>query len=232
MQRRRSHLELSVHATRGLVSRRRVEQAWVAAHRGRWSTATPTAPPSDLRGLPAGFRYLSAAMLVRRATYDARPVVLGTGRRSPGRPARGDGTPGTVQVIRDESQFGAVRPRRGAGMAHHQPGMVGALRSDRRAGHRRPGCGVREYGIPAVLATRDATRRRRDGDAVTVDGAAGVVRWRHARRTKSPRIARSRASIRYRRVARRGPRPRRQRPAAVEGFVERTKDGRGRPGRR
>jgi pyruvate,water dikinase len=33
----------------------------------------------------------------------------------------------------------------------------------------------REYGIPAVLAVPGATRRLRDGDVVTLDGAAGTV---------------------------------------------------------
>ena len=34
---------------------------------------------------------------------------------------------------------------------------------------------AREYGIPAVVGTNDATRRLRDGQAVTVDGGAGTV---------------------------------------------------------
>lgn len=34
---------------------------------------------------------------------------------------------------------------------------------------------AREFGIPAVVATGDATRRLRDGQVVTVDGSAGVV---------------------------------------------------------
>jgi phosphohistidine swiveling domain-containing protein len=34
---------------------------------------------------------------------------------------------------------------------------------------------AREYGIPAVVGTGDATRRLRDGQIVTVDGAAGLV---------------------------------------------------------
>jgi pyruvate,water dikinase len=34
---------------------------------------------------------------------------------------------------------------------------------------------AREYGIPAVVATRDATRRITDGTQVTVDGTRGVV---------------------------------------------------------
>jgi phosphohistidine swiveling domain-containing protein len=35
---------------------------------------------------------------------------------------------------------------------------------------------AREYAIPAVLATGDATRRLRDGQIVTVDGTSGLVR--------------------------------------------------------
>ena len=34
---------------------------------------------------------------------------------------------------------------------------------------------AREYGIPAVVGTGDATRRLRNGQVVTVDGAAGTV---------------------------------------------------------
>lgn len=34
---------------------------------------------------------------------------------------------------------------------------------------------AREHGIPAVVGTRDATRRLCDGQIVTVDGSAGVV---------------------------------------------------------
>ncbi|HEU5431763.1 MAG TPA: PEP-utilizing enzyme, partial [Thermomicrobiales bacterium] len=34
---------------------------------------------------------------------------------------------------------------------------------------------AREYGIPAVMGTGDATRRLHDGQRVRVDGARGVV---------------------------------------------------------
>ena len=34
---------------------------------------------------------------------------------------------------------------------------------------------AREYGIPAVVGTGDATRRLRTGQLVTVDGGAGTV---------------------------------------------------------
>ena len=34
---------------------------------------------------------------------------------------------------------------------------------------------AREYGIPAVLGTGDATKRIQDGQTITVDGNAGMV---------------------------------------------------------
>jgi pyruvate,water dikinase len=39
---------------------------------------------------------------------------------------------------------------------------------------------AREYGVPAVVGVRDATRLIRDGDEVRVDGDAGRVEWRRA----------------------------------------------------
>ncbi|MFF1254790.1 PEP-utilizing enzyme [Pseudarthrobacter sp. NPDC058329] len=36
---------------------------------------------------------------------------------------------------------------------------------------------AREYGIPAVVGVADATTRLRDGQRITVDGAAGTVAW-------------------------------------------------------
>jgi pyruvate,water dikinase len=38
-----------------------------------------------------------------------------------------------------------------------------------------PAITAREYGIPAVVAVKDATTRIRDGQVVTIDGASGVV---------------------------------------------------------
>ena len=38
---------------------------------------------------------------------------------------------------------------------------------------------AREYGIPAVVGCGDATERLKDGERVTVDGAAGTVTLSH-----------------------------------------------------
>ena len=39
---------------------------------------------------------------------------------------------------------------------------------------------AREYGIPAVVGVRDATRLIRDGDQLRVNGDAGTVELQHA----------------------------------------------------
>jgi len=39
---------------------------------------------------------------------------------------------------------------------------------------------AREYGIPAVIGIRDATRLIRDGEMLRVDGSTGVVERQHA----------------------------------------------------
>jgi pyruvate,water dikinase len=166
---------------RPLVSERRAERAWVAAHPGPGSYGRPSAPPGDLRGLPAGLRYLSAAMVwylglganTDRSDSEGSAIVGVAG--SPGRHT------GTVRVIRDESQFG----RLGRGEVLVCPitspawsvlfTQAGALITDGGGLLAHAAVIAREYGIPAVLATGDATRRLHDGDAVTVDGTAGVV---------------------------------------------------------
>jgi len=167
---------------RALVAQRRAERAWVAAHPGPASYGRPSAPPRDLRGLPAGLRQLAAALLwqLDLRTTPERPdgdgsVIAGLAG-SPGRHT------GTVRVIRDESQFGRLGPGEVLVCPITSPAwsvlftQAGALVTDGGGLLAHAAVIAREYGIPAVLATGDATRRLRDGDAVTVDGTAGVVR--------------------------------------------------------
>jgi pyruvate,water dikinase len=53
---------------------------------------------------------------------------------------------------------------------------VGALVTDKGSILSHPAIISREYGVPAVLATGNATSTFVDGQVVTVDGSAGVVR--------------------------------------------------------
>ncbi len=166
---------------RALVAQRRAERAWVAAHPGPGSYGLPAAPARDLRGLPAGLRQLSAALLwqVDLRTTPERPdgdgsVITGLAG-SPGRHT------GTVRVIRDESQFGRLGPGEVLVCPITSPAwsvlftQAGALVTDGGGLLAHAAVIAREYGIPAVLATGDATHRLRDGDAVTVDGTTGEV---------------------------------------------------------
>lgn len=52
---------------------------------------------------------------------------------------------------------------------------IGALVADAGGVLSNPAIIARERGTPAVFATRDGTRRIRDGQRVAVDGARGVV---------------------------------------------------------
>jgi pyruvate,water dikinase len=53
---------------------------------------------------------------------------------------------------------------------------VGALVTDTGGILSHPAIIAREYGIPAVVATGNATELIRDGQQVLVDGDAGIVR--------------------------------------------------------
>jgi len=55
--------------------------------------------------------------------------------------------------------------------------LLGALVTDSGGLLSHPAIVSREYGIPGVVGTRDATDRIRDGQTVTVDGDAGEVRF-------------------------------------------------------
>ena len=57
---------------------------------------------------------------------------------------------------------------------------------------------AREYGIPAVVGTGDATGRLHDGQLVTVDGSAGIVEPARCRK-KGESALRSASQIRARR---------------------------------
>lgn len=55
-------------------------------------------------------------------------------------------------------------------------GLAGAVVTDSGGLSSHPALAAREYGLPCVVGTGDATRRLRDGQRVEVDGDAGTVR--------------------------------------------------------
>lgn len=165
---------------RPLVARRRAERAWVAAHPGPASYGKDPGVPPDVRGLPGALGHITAAMmwhmeLVQPVSVTAVGDAVAGVAGSPGRHT------GPVRVIRDESEFHRLRPGDVLVCPITSPtwsvlfSQAGALVTDGGGVLAHAAVIAREHGIPAVLATRDATRRLRDGELVTVDGTAGVV---------------------------------------------------------
>jgi rifampicin phosphotransferase len=166
---------------RGLVVRRKAERAWVTAHPGPPSYGKDPGPPPDLSALPPALRLVNAAviqtvqlMLGPSTLQDASNELRGV----PGSPGRYSGT---VRVVRDETEFAKLGPGDVLVAPVTSPPwsvlflQAGAVVTDGGGVLSHTAVIAREYGIPAVLATGEATRRLRDGELVSVDGTTGVV---------------------------------------------------------
>ncbi|HEU4540326.1 MAG TPA: PEP/pyruvate-binding domain-containing protein [Jiangellaceae bacterium] len=169
---------------RELVRRREGEVAWARSHPAPATCGTqPPAPV--LAGLPplvqtALRTILRGSELVLEATASGRNqdaadgVLTGIGA-SPGTYT------GTVRVIHDETEFSKLR----AGDVLVCPittpvwsvlfASVGALVTDTGGILSHAAIIAREYHVPAVVATGNATSLLRDGQVVTVDGATGTT---------------------------------------------------------
>lgn len=172
-------------AQAGQVTRRKGERAWTLAHPGPASYGKDPGPPPSMDALPDEARRAMKALLW------AVECIL-----APGRTGDGDGTllrglaassgsyTGPVRIIRDESEFGRIRagdvlvcPTTSPVWSMLFPG-IGALVTDTGGTLSHPAIIAREYRVPAVVATVQATGLLRDGETVTVDGTAGTVERR------------------------------------------------------
>jgi pyruvate,water dikinase len=88
---------------------------------------------------------------------------------------------GTVRVVRDEQEFDRIQvgdvlvcPSTSPVWSVVFP-RIGALVTDTGGPLSHAAIIAREYGIPATLATGNATETLVDGSTVTVDGTAGTV---------------------------------------------------------
>ena len=186
LEEREARAALSGHDDdwRSRVRQRRAERAWVLAHPGPPSYGREPPPPPGLRGLPRGLRYLSGALMWVMEEMFPKPTAPSGGEEgqvrgiagSPGRYR------GRVCIVREESQFGQLQRGDVLVCPTTSPSWsvlftrAGALVTDGGALLSHAAVIAREYAVPAVLATGDATRRLRNGDMVTVDGTAGTVR--------------------------------------------------------
>ncbi len=168
-----------------VVQRRKGERAWVLAHPGPAWYGTPPGPPPSLRYLPSEARDLTEAFF----SFVSMVIDPGPGRSdvpgpkgtiqgiagSPGRYT------GTARVVMDEREFEKIQAGDVIVCPVTQPTwsvvfpLVGAIVTDSGGVLSHPAIIAREYGIPAVVATGDATNRLHDGEVVTVDGDSGIV---------------------------------------------------------
>jgi pyruvate,water dikinase len=165
------------------VARNRAERLWTIQHPGPRHHGPPPASPPDFRGLPRAGRRLNEAFDLVHSSAD-RPA--GPATATPDATLLGlAGSPGshtgTVRVLLGPEDFG--RLRRGDVLVCRTTdpawsvlfGIAGALVTDRGGVLSHAAIVAREHGLPAVLATGNATCVLPDGATVTVDGTNGRV---------------------------------------------------------
>ncbi len=173
---------------RALASKRAGERAWALAHPGPASYGSPPGPPPPLSALPAEARLANEAFLWA-VEQNIGPHAVGVGHNEAGAAGMLSGIPasagtytGPARIIRSESEFDRLRPGDVLVCPVTSPvwsvlfPSIGALVTDIGGMLSHPAIIAREYRLPAVVATGDATSMLTDGQIVTVDGTAGVVR--------------------------------------------------------
>ena len=169
---------------RALVTRRRGERAWVEAHPGPNSYGQPSTPPPAIDALPPEVLFARSAIAWQIETMIA-PVMSGRtqtkGVTLTGIPASHGVYQGRVRIVRDESEFGKIR----AGDVMVCPATspvwsvlfssIGALVTNFGGILSHPAIVAREFHVPAVVATGNATELLQDDQIVKVDGTLGTV---------------------------------------------------------
>ena len=145
--------------------------------RTTWRRQSRLAAPLTLGRLPK-----MIARVVDEATEAIRGSLGDPGDAIVGIPASPGRATGPVRIIRGVAEFHRVQPGDILVCPVTAPawtalfGTVAAVVTDTGGVAAHASIVAREYGLPAVVGTGDATWRLRDGDLVEVDGSTGVVR--------------------------------------------------------
>lgn len=167
---------------RVLARRRKGERAWVLAHPGPEAHGKPPGSPPSLRHLPWEVRQTTEAFFwSMNRTIDKGTFQQTAEEGIRGIAASGGRYTGTVRVILDEKEFDKLQAGDVVVCPVTQPTWsvlfpsMGAVVTDSGGTLSHPAIIAREFGIPAVVATGNATSLLHDGQLVTVDGSAGLV---------------------------------------------------------
>jgi rifampicin phosphotransferase len=142
----------------------------------RWQRQRRLAAPLELGNAPAAARRIvnRAIEASRNRTSETDPTLVGE-PASPGRAS------GPIHIILDPADFATFRPGEVLVARATAPAWTplfakaAAVVTDGGTLAAHASLIAREYGIPAVVATGDATSRLHDGQTVTVDGSGGIV---------------------------------------------------------
>ncbi|MBG0561358.1 PEP/pyruvate-binding domain-containing protein [Actinoplanes aureus] len=151
----------------------------VTKRRARWQRQRRLVAPLTL-GRPPRL----VGDVIERAVTQARGPITGTGDVLVGHPASAGRATGVVRVLDDAAQFasfadGEVLVAKATAPAWTPLfGRAAAVVTDTGTLAAHASLIAREYGIPAVVGTGDATHRLHTGQVVTVDGSAGTVTTR------------------------------------------------------
>jgi len=170
---------------RALVKRRKGERAWVLAHPGPASHGEEPEPPSSLDFLPAEARLAMESLMwygERMGSEEQYKRAQTPETGLAGIAASSGHYTGPVRIIMNEGEFHKLQPGDVLVCPMTSPvwsvlfPSVGALVTDAGGLLSHPAIIAREYRVPAVVATGNATALLQDGQIVTVDGTAGTVR--------------------------------------------------------
>lgn len=165
---------------RALVSRRKGEHAWVRANPGPMTFGPEPGKMPDLRGLPFAARRINSALLWM-LELELTPPPKPAGDEITGLGVSAGVYRGRVRVINTPDQLHTLRPGEVlvCPMTSSAWMMVfrraGAIVADTGSVLTHTAIVAREFALPAVVGTTNATSRLVDGDEVIVDGVRGVV---------------------------------------------------------
>lgn len=168
---------------RDLVIKRRGEHRWALENPGPDSYGERPGPPPAMDQLPAEVRETMGAFqwTLLHMSGAAPAPQQADGDWVTGVPGSAGRYTGLVRVVLSESEFDKIRAGDVLVCPITSPvwsvvfPSIGALVTDTGGALSHAAIIAREYGIPAALATGNATEILADGMLVTVDGATGAV---------------------------------------------------------
>jgi rifampicin phosphotransferase len=162
--------------TRAEIEGREGLRDTVADRRQRWERQRRLAAPLDLGTPPKALRSLMQGAAEAARTRPVPPDAVLVGE-----PASHGRATGTVRIVRGLEDFDRFRDGEVLVARLTAPAWTplfaraAAVVTDGGILAAHSSLVAREYGIPAVVGTSEATRRLREGQVVIVDGGAGVV---------------------------------------------------------